>query len=142
VTRGTAASGRFPRSARLKRRRLIQPLFDRSRTDVHSTAAGAVRVVFRLAPRTDVGLDIPVQVGFAVSSRVRKATERNRIKRHMRVGYQSDTNRYTVDIVPRDRTLTMMAIYRADRFSSDTADDAGRAFDRVASALASDTRSG
>lgn len=128
---GSASLGRLPRSARLKRRRLIEPLFNRAARDVRTAASGTVRVVYRLAPRIETGLDAPVQVGFVVPKRVRKATERNRIKRQMRAGFQSDSDRYLATAVPGDKTLTMMAIFRGDHFVADIAGDTKRAVDRV-----------
>ena len=141
---GPATLGRFPRSARLKRRRLIKPLFSRDQgrgaatdaTDgVQSVAAGTIRVVYRLAPRIDTGFDVPVQVGFAVPKRVKRATERNRIKRQMRAGFQANADRYLSTPVPADRTLTMMAIFRGDQFVPDIAWDTKRAVDRVVADL-------
>jgi hypothetical protein len=88
-----------------------------------------------LAPRIDTGLDVPVQIGFAVPKRVKRATERNRIKRQMRAGFQSDSDRYLSTPVPEDKTLTMMAIFRGDRFVADIASDTKRAVDRVVADL-------
>ena len=55
----------FPRARRLKRRRLIRPLFQRNAPDVGRVRVGAVRVLYRIVPRVSTGLDTPVQVGFA-----------------------------------------------------------------------------
>ena len=55
----------FPRSRRLKRRRLIRPLFERDRADVQRVRAGTVVLLTRTVPRADTGLDVGLQVGFA-----------------------------------------------------------------------------
>lgn len=129
---GSSAVGPFPGSARLKRRRLIARLFDRGSQELRTAAVGCIRILFRFAPRTDTGTNAPLQVGFAVPSRIKRATERNRIKRHMRVGFQSDPNRFRDAEIGADETLTMMAIFREDAFRESVAADTAAAFDVVA----------
>ena len=78
---------RFPRATRLKRRRLIRPLFDRDRDDVGTVAVGCVRLLYRTVARAETGYDTPVQVGFA-PGRFRGAIARNRVRRLLREGYR------------------------------------------------------
>jgi hypothetical protein len=108
---GPAAVGPFPGSARLKRRRLITPLFDRDNRDVRTAAVGTIRLLYRFAPRADAGPDSPVQIGFAVPTRIKRATERG------------------------DETLTIMAIFRGSRFDSSVAVDADQAFSAVIASI-------
>lgn len=137
--------GRLPRSARLKRKRLIEPLFNplvkrapksgssgEAGAEVKSVSAGTIRVIYRFAPRSQSGFEAPVQVGFAVPKRVRRATVRNRIKRQMRAAFQSQAQRYLAIPVPADQTLTMMAIFRGDAYAPGVAEHTKRAFDKVA----------
>ncbi len=99
---------------RLKRRRLIRPLFDRSRSDVRSLSVGCVRLIYRRAPREEVGADAPVQVGFAVGRGVRKAVTRNRLKRIMREVYRVHQH-LLVDLFSQTPgTLTLMVLFRGD----------------------------
>ena len=128
---GPATVGPFPGSARLKRRRLITPLFDRDNREVRTAAVGTIRLLYRFAPRADTGTDSPVQIGFAVPTRIKRATERNLIKRHMRAGFQSHATRFHGIAVPGDETLTIMAIFRGSRFDSGVAIDAHEAFNAV-----------
>jgi ribonuclease P protein component len=79
---------RFPRRHRLKRQRLIRPLFEPGRADVRATRVGPLAVRYRLAPLEEVGAAVPVQVGFAVSRGAGDRPARNRIKRHLREVYR------------------------------------------------------
>ena len=102
------------RRYRLKRRRLIRPLFDRTRADVCSVGAGCLRLVWRFAAPDDVGQDVPLQVGFAPGRRVRRAVDRNRIKRLMRTAFQQHAGLLAERLDGRTDTLTLMVLYRSD----------------------------
>ena len=64
---GDARPESFPRERRLKRRRLIRPLFDRRQSQ--RVGAGSVVVLYRTVSRDQTGLDVGVQVGFAPGRR-------------------------------------------------------------------------
>ena len=104
----------FPRAHRLKRRRLIRPLFERGRRDVGTVAAGSVRILFRIATVEDVGADVPLQIGFSAGRRARPGVIRNRIRRQLREVYR--VNQHLLVDLFRDRpdVLTIMVLYRAD----------------------------
>lgn len=80
---------RLTRSHRLKRRSLIRPLFDRSRSDVHTASIGCVRVLYRRVDAGDLPRGVPVQAGFAVGRSTGSAVVRNRVKRLMREAYRT-----------------------------------------------------
>ncbi len=101
----------FPRAARLKRRRLIRPLFDRNREDVGTVAVGCVRLLYRTVPRAQTGYDVPVQVGFA-PGRVRTAVLRNRIRRLFRAVYRVHQHTLVDLFLHRPETLTVMVLFR------------------------------
>lgn len=104
----------FPRRHRLKRRRLIRALFDRSRGDVGTVAAGVVRLVFRVVRPEEAGARVPIQIGFA-PGRCRTAVARNRVRRLLREHYR--THQHLLTDLFRDRpgaVLTMMAIFRGN----------------------------
>ena len=106
----------LPRAFRLKRDRLIRPLFDRRRQDVGSIPEGCVRIVYRVVPREELDADVPVQVGFASgrgpgSSRRLSAVRRNRIKRVLREAYRTHQHDLLA-LFPGNRALTMMILYR------------------------------
>ena len=107
----TPRSQRFPRAARLKRRRLIRPLFDRRRTDVGTVAAGCVRLLFRTVAPDVLGQEVPVQVGFA-PGRTRTAVERNRIRRLLREVYRRHQFLLVDLFLRRPDALTMMVLFR------------------------------
>lgn len=107
-----ARSYRFPRAFRLKRKRLIQKLFDRQRTDVHSLAQGCVRVVYRLAMPDEVGAEVPVQVGFAPGRKAKKAVQRNRIRRLLREVYRVHQHLLVDLFSTRPEVFTAMFIFR------------------------------
>ena len=105
-------SNTLPRAQRLKRRRLIRPLFDRSRNDIGSLAVGCVRLLYRVVPREMVGEEVPLQVGFALGRGIRKAVRRNRLKRVMREVYRVHQHDLVDLFSGRPDTLTLMVLYR------------------------------
>ncbi|MEO0559192.1 MAG: ribonuclease P protein component [Bacteroidota bacterium] len=103
----------FPRARRLKRRRLIRPLFQRTASDVRRVRVGAVRVLYRLVPRADTGLDTPVQVGFA-PGRTRTKVERNRLRRAMRETFRQHQAPLLRQLASRPtETLTMFILVQS-----------------------------
>ena len=112
--RAEAEPGRslaLPRSARLKRRRLIRPLFDRNRDDVGTVAVGCVRLLYRTVPRAQTGFDVPVQVGFA-TGRVRTSVLRNRLRRLVRETYRVHQHILIDRFSQGPETLTVMVLFR------------------------------
>jgi len=69
----------FPRSHHLKRKRLIEPLFDRNNRTIRSLRSGSIRIVYRLTEKGTV--NVPFQIGVAVGKSRGNAVRRNRIKR-------------------------------------------------------------
>lgn len=129
----------LPRAARLKRTRLIRPLFDRRRTDVGTVAAGCVRLLYRAVPRAAVGVDVPVQVGFAPGRRAQTAVARNHIKRLLREVYRRHQYLLVDLFAHRAETLTLMILYRSDPEQADDGipRDLPRALHQVAERMAS-----
>jgi ribonuclease P protein component len=113
---GNEASSRhtFPRTHRLKRRRLIRSLFDRSRTDVGTLASGCVRLVYRVVPREAIGHDVPLQIGFAPGRRVQNAVQRNRVRRVLREVYRVHQYLLVDLFVRRKDALIVMVLFRGD----------------------------
>ena len=101
------------RAHRLKRQRLIRPLFDRTRRDVISTAAGCIRIIARVVRRHETGEDVPVQVGFSAGGRARRAVDRNRIKRIMREVYRRHQAGLAERFANRPEALTLMILFRS-----------------------------
>lgn len=125
----------FPRAARLKRRRLIRPLFDRNREDVGTVALGCVRLLYRIVPRAQTGYDVPVQVGFA-PGRVRTAVLRNRIRRLFREVYRVQQHTLVDLFRHRPETLTVMVLFRgrAETAEPGIPRDLPQALERLAAA--------
>ncbi|GAB5537401.1 MAG: ribonuclease P protein component [Rubricoccaceae bacterium] len=108
-----ASRATFPRARRLKRRRLIRPLFQRNAPDVGRLRVGAVRVLYRIVPRADTGLDTPVQVGFA-PGRTRTAVDRNRLRRAMRETFRQHQGPLLRQLADRpSETLTMFILVQS-----------------------------
>jgi len=104
---------RFPRALRLKRRRLIRPLFERERADVGRLNAGTVQVRYRLVPRAEAGADTPLQVGFAPGRAARTKVGRNRIRRLMREGWRLHQAPLLALLAQRpETTLTAFVLFR------------------------------
>ncbi len=110
------AEQRFPRSMRLKRRRLIIPLFERSGSSTRSLTVGRIRILYRFVFRSLTGTDSPIQVGFA-PSRCRNAVQRNQHKRQIRETWRRHQHLIQCHSFPPTKTLTMMVVARgSERF--------------------------
>lgn len=113
----------FPRSHRLKRRRLIRSLFDRSRDDVQTVAVGCVRLLYRVVDRSALGQDVPLQVGFAPGRRAESGVERNRVRRLLREVYRVHQHTLVDLFVCHSRALIVMILFRGDPEQADTCID-------------------
>ena len=124
----------FPRSRRLKRRRLIRPLFDRGTSE--RTGAGTVVVLYRTVPREATGRDVGLQVGFAPGRRSTNAV-RTRVRRLLRETFRLHQGALLARMAGRPDCLTLMVLYRGpeDTASADIRRDLPRALVRLAAAL-------
>lgn len=127
----------FPRAARLKRRRLIRPLFERQRPGVGRVGAGSVTLVYRVVPRALTGQDVPVQIGFAPGRTATKVL-RNRLRRQLRETYRVHQH-ILVDLFSHrpDATLTVMVLLRGPSDAERRRRDFVAALHRLAARLAS-----
>ena len=128
----------FPKTHRLKRRRLIRALFDRRRDDVGTEAVGCVRLLFREVDREVVGHDVPLQVGFAPGRGPESGVERNRVRRLLREVYRVHQHTLVDLFVRRPEVLTLMILFRGAPEQADTCieRDLPRALERVAARFA------
>ena len=118
------ASQRYPRAARLKRRRLIRPLFDRAAKDVGRLTEGTVHLRYRIVPRDATGIDASVQIGFAPGRQARTKVGRNRLRRLMREGYRRHQHDLVALFEARGDTLTAFVLFRGNEAAA--ADDLRR----------------
>ena len=110
----------FPRERRLKRRRLIRPLFDRARPDVGRVRVGTVQILYRVVPREATGVDTLLQVGLAPGRRP-TAVERNRIRRALRETFRLHQGPLLEALDGRPDCLTAFVLFRG-RAATVTAD--------------------
>jgi ribonuclease P protein component len=102
----------FPRAHRLKRRRLIRPLFERDHADVGRVSVGVVQVRYRVVPREETGTGAPVQAGFAPGRAARSGVGRTRLRRLMRETYRLHQHGLLDRFVGRPDSLTLMVLFR------------------------------
>jgi ribonuclease P protein component len=102
---------RLPRTLRLKKQSLIRPLFDRKRNDVGSVATGSIRLIYRTLDRSEAGVYVPIQVGFA-PGRAETAVRRNRIKRILREVYRVNQQSLIDLFSDTPLLLTLMVLFR------------------------------
>ncbi len=112
ITSPSAGSSglRFPLARRLKQRRLIEPLFDRSNPDSHSVRSGCIRILYRLIPAADLGA--PFQVGVAVGRSRGHAPRRNRVKRIMRDVLRNEQEQLNRIATASGNALTAMMLFQ------------------------------
>ena len=122
----------LPRPRRLKRRRLIRPLFERGRDDVGAVTVGVVRVLYRTAPRAATGHDTPLQVGFAPGRRTTNA-QRTRVRRLLRETFRQHQGPLLARFAPRPDCLTLFVLFRGreETASADVRRDLPRALARL-----------
>ena len=130
-------SERFPRSQRLKRRRLIRPLFDRGDAHTQSVARGCVRLLYRRVDRSLTGTDTWIQAGFA-PGRQPTAVKRNRLRRLMRETWRRHRDLITKERITPAETLTVMVLYRARTADAWVSEDLVQAMRALSSALSAE----
>jgi hypothetical protein len=109
----------MPRDRRLKRRRLIRPLFQHDRPGVGRVSEGAVQLRWRLVPRVESGADAALQVGFAPGRGMRTKVRRNRLRRIMRESWRINQGHLLELLASTDRTLTVFALFRGREAGAD-----------------------
>ena len=124
----------FPRTRRLKRRRLVRPLFERGRDDVGAVREGVVVVLYRTVPRAATGHDVGLQVGFAPGRRARTNAGRTRLRRLLRETFRQHQGPLLDRADGRPDALTVMVLFRGREAtaSEDLRRDLPRALDRLA----------
>ena len=126
----------FPRTRRLKRRRLLRPLFDRRQAQ--RASAGSVVILYRRVPREATGLDVGLQVGFAPGRRSTNVV-RTRLRRLLRETFRQHQGALMAWMDGRPDCLTLMVLFRGreDDASAAIRRDLPRALARLAATLAS-----
>lgn len=116
---GKAARRTFPGSRCLKRRLLIQSLFERTRNETRSLSQGPIQLLYRRVPTDSTGTTSPVQVGFAVGKQSGGAVKRNRIKRILREEYRRNRVDLERQQASPNTCLIIMVMLRNARASSE-----------------------
>lgn len=114
--RSTEASLNFPVSRRLKLRRLIEPLFERSDPTSHSVRSGVIRIVYRFVA-ADLVPD-SFQIGVAVGRSRGSAPRRNRVKRVLRDAIRHDQQRLEQIAKQVGQPFTAMVLFQGKKESS------------------------
>ena len=111
---------------RLKRKSLIDGLFDRSSRTRQSVASGDVLLVFDFVARENVPDAPEYRAAVTTTKRVKRAVDRNRAKRVLRAEVQK-AHSMIVQAVPGNDLLIFMMIFRGDSKDLDCARDASSA---------------
>jgi len=119
---------------RLKSRVLIQSLFDRDSPDVERISVGAVSLVFRQESIESLSSDAPLRLGFAVNKSMKRAVDRNRIKRLMREAFRAEIG-VLIPHIPPGKCLLMMAVFRSSEKESPIDSNIASAIRKVKSRL-------
>ena len=121
-TSAAALSGReqqtLSRSHHLKRKRFIEPLFDRSDPSTGSIASGCIRLMFRQVNPDSIL--VPFQIGVTVGKSTGTAVRRNRIKRIIWEAVRLNQKSLLEAAKMADGLLTAMLLYRGRNFDSQT----------------------
>ena len=108
----------FPRARRLKRRRLLRPLFDRARPDVGRIRVGTVALLYRAVGRQETGEDTPLQVCFA-PGRAARGAGRVRLRRVMREAFRLNQHALADAFEARPDCLTLVILFRGNVATAD-----------------------
>jgi ribonuclease P protein component len=100
----------FPLARRLKRKRFIEPLFDRNDPERQSVRAGCIRIVYRPVPPDS--FEAPFQVGVAVGRSRGHAPRRNRIKRVIRDVLRHHQDQLEACCARSGSSLTAMLLFQ------------------------------
>jgi len=122
----TIADQRFPRSMRLKRRRLIVSLFDRSDFTTKSVSVGSIRILYRFVSQRETGVATSIQVGFA-PGKCKNSVQRNRLRRQLRECWRKNQHVVQAHQFPDHHTLTLMVLTRGANRSRDLTADLSKA---------------
>lgn len=102
----------FPLARRLKRKRFIEPLFDRNDPMRASVRSGCVRIVYRPVPSDS--FEAPFQVGVAVGRSRGHAPRRNHIKRVIRETLRHSQDRLEACAAHMGAPLTAMVLFQGN----------------------------
>ena len=124
---------------RLKRRKLINGLFARGSgpdTTKQTLVRGSVLVVFDVVERPQE-TSVSYQAGVTTNRKIKKAVDRNRIKRVLREAIASVHSDLLGLDLPEDRMLVFMLIYRSSSPDQESRSAATQALSGMITNLAS-----
>jgi ribonuclease P protein component len=129
----------FPLARRLKRKRLIEPLFDRKDPESRSVSSGSIRILYRFVSSERV--EAPFQVGVAVGRSRGNAPRRNRIKRVLRDALRHDQPRLEQISRLGGNALTAMVLFQGrDETAARIRSDLEHALEKLKNRAAEDPR--
>ena len=98
-----------------------------------TVAEGCTRLLARVVDRSELGHDVPAQVGFAPGGRVESGVERNRVRRLLREAYRRHQHTLTDCFAGRPDAAILMILFRGAPAQADTciARDVPRALPRL-----------
>jgi ribonuclease P protein component len=120
---------------RLKRRNLIERLFATGSQSRKSVAKGSVAIKYDFVDLEIAKTDVAYQAGVTANRRIRRAVDRNRVKRILRLAISQNHQALMQLKLPSNKLLIFMMIFRGHAKELDCSESAQLAIQQMVDQL-------